>query len=156
MLFVVFTLLCFFLEYDYKYEIFQVLGLVDAEAETDVLDQLKKDYPYLKGSGYKEVWIYQLVNKTPTITNLVLDGSQQLFNNQQELEIVNKIFSKLHELNAFTDVQLDFIDGNSYYFLGFSDALQEIRIDLHESIISVYDRYITEKHFVHFGDYQLL
>jgi hypothetical protein len=44
---------------------------------------------------------------------------------------------------------------DSFYFEALSDALQELRIDIYDGMIEIYDRYITEKHFVHFGDFQL-
>jgi hypothetical protein len=136
----------------YEYENFQVLGLVDAEAETDILEQLKNENPYLIESGYKEVWIYQLLSKTPIITNLVPEKKYEPFNNQKEKELVYRISGKLLELNAFSDIRFDFADGSSFFFEGYSDALQEIRVDLNENILRVYDRYIAEKHIVHFGD----
>jgi hypothetical protein len=74
------------------------------------------------------------------------------FNNQKEKELVYRILGKLLELNAFSDIRFDYVDGSSFFFKGYSDALQEIRVDLNENILRVYDRYIAEKHIVHFGD----
>jgi hypothetical protein len=78
------------------------------------------------------------------------------FNNQKEKELVYRILGKLLELNAFSDIRFDYVDGSSFFFEGYSDALQEIRVDLNENIIRVYERYIAEKHFVHFGDYSII
>ena len=39
---------------------FRVLGFVCAESELAAFDKLKEEYHYLKGSGFDEVWFYQI------------------------------------------------------------------------------------------------
>ncbi|MEH6996093.1 hypothetical protein V7075_25895, partial [Neobacillus drentensis] len=68
--------------------------------------------------------------------------------------IVNKITSIL-ESNGYTDILYDYFLDNSYFFEAYSDAFQEIRVDVKDVGIKVFDRYIGEKHFVHFGNFKL-
>ena len=67
---------------------------------------------------------------------------------------VTKITDILKQ-NGYSDVEFDYIEENEFYFEGYSDALQEIRVDLKGTKLSVYDRYVAEKHYVHFGDFSI-
>jgi hypothetical protein len=53
------------------------------------------------------------------------------------------------------DIVYDYRDNDSCYFEGYSDALVEIRVDINGDVAKVYDRYITDKHFVYFRDFKL-
>ncbi|WP_169802762.1 hypothetical protein [Neobacillus soli] len=68
--------------------------------------------------------------------------------------MVKKMTTFLKE-NGFTNITYDYCSGDSYYFEGYSDVLQEIRVDIRDKEISIFDRYITEKHYVHFGSFKL-
>jgi hypothetical protein len=123
---------------DTIYENFQVLGFVIAPTKETAVGKLKEYYPYLDRSGFDEVWIYQLRSRNPHITYLGIDQAEDEFDDEFKREIV-----------------FDFFDENSYFFEAYSDAFQEIRVDVKDEMIEVYDRYIAEKHLVHFGDYKL-
>jgi hypothetical protein len=140
---------------DSIYENFQVLGYVQAESENLVAKKLKEEYEYLHDSGFDEIWMYRLVDKNPYITYLGEEETIEIsYEDLDEKELVERLTNILKE-NGFADIKYDYHDENSYYFEAFSDAVQEIRIDIENKVIKVYDKYITEKHFVHFGDYQL-
>lgn len=68
----------------------------------------------------------------------------------------NKI-KELLEKNGYSEVEFDYQDENEYFFEGESDALQQIRVDVSEDKkqLSVYDRYVEEKHYVHFGNFTI-
>jgi hypothetical protein len=139
---------------DTIYENFQVLGFVIAPTKETAVGKLKEYYPYLDRSGFDEVWIYQLRSRNPQITYLGIDQAEDEFEDEFKREIVRKITCIL-KVNGFTDITYDYFDENSYFFEAYSDAFQEIRVDVKDEMIEVYDRYIAEKHFVHFGDYKL-
>jgi hypothetical protein len=52
------------------YENFQVLGFVHAESSKAALEKLKEENHCISGSGFNEVWIYQLISGSPFITYL--------------------------------------------------------------------------------------
>lgn len=61
------------------------------------------------------------------------------------------------EKNGYSNVVLDYQDENQYFFEGESDAFQQIRVDVSDdnNQISIYDRYIEEKHYAHFGNFTI-
>jgi hypothetical protein len=132
----------------------QVLGFVFASTKETVLRKLIENFPYLNGSGFDEVWIYQLRSKNPHVTYYGLEGADNEIEDKVESKIVNKITSIL-ESNGYTDIFYDYFLDNSYFFEAYSDAFQEIRVDVKDEGIEVFDRYIGEKHFVHFGNFKL-
>jgi hypothetical protein len=139
---------------DTIYENFQVLGFVNAPTIEVALENLKVNYPYLNGSGFDEVWIYQLKSQNPHITNLGIDKVEDNFEYDFEREMVHKITLILKE-NGYSNIGYNYCDENSYFFEGFTDAFQEVRVDVMANKINIYDRYIAEKHFVHFGDFNI-
>jgi hypothetical protein len=66
------------------------------------------------------------------------------FEDEFERELVNKIVSILKE-NGYTDICYDYRDENFYFFDGYTDAHLEIRGEVNDENIEVYDRYISEK-----------
>lgn len=137
---------------DNCYGNFQVLGFANAYSEEGALEQLIEKYDYLNGSGFEEIWIYPLETRTPYITYLQDETTEKdEFNDNNAT--VNKIIEILKE--NFTNITFDYTVEDSYYFEAFSDALQEVRVDLVGNTIEVYDKYITEKHFVFLGRFQL-
>jgi hypothetical protein len=139
---------------DTFYENFQVLGFVTATTKEAALGRLEENYSYLKGSGFDEVWLYQLRSSNPYITYLGLEQTGDEFEDDFEREKVHKITIILKE-SGYSDITYDYFNKNSYFFEAYSDAFQEIRVDVKNETIEVYDRYIGEKHFVHFGDFKL-
>jgi hypothetical protein len=137
---------------DTIYENFQVLGIVNAATIEDAVESLKVNYPYLNGSGFDEVWIYQLKSQNPHISNLGIDKVDDNFEDDFEREMVQKITVILKE-NGYSRITYDYYDENSYFFEALTDAYLEVRVDVLDNKIEVYDRYIAEKHFVHFGDF---
>ncbi|MEH7114964.1 hypothetical protein V7124_21780 [Neobacillus niacini] len=130
-------------------ENFQVLGFVQADSVVDAFEKLKEEYHYLKGSGFNEVWIYQIISGSPYVTYLGDDSED----NELKDELVKKIINILIE-NGYYDIVFDFRDDDSFHFEGYSDAFQEIRVDVDGEMVKVYDRYIGEKHFVHMGNFR--
>ncbi|MEH7114970.1 hypothetical protein V7124_21810 [Neobacillus niacini] len=139
---------------DTFYENFQVLGFVTATTKEAALVKLKENYSYINGSGFDEVWIYQLRFSNPNITYLGIEQEEDEFEDDFEREMVHKITCILEE-NCYTDITYDYFEEDSYFFEAYSDAFQEVRVDVKDETIEVYDRYIAEKHFVHFGDIKL-
>lgn len=140
--------------YEERVENFQVLGFVLANSGQDALIEFKDKYHYLSGCGFNETWIYPLESKTPYIAYIEEGSDEEEFEDEEERVIVEKIIYILKE-HGFTDIIYDYRSDNSYNFEAYSDAMQEIRVDIEGEKISVYDRYITEKHYVHFGDFNL-
>jgi hypothetical protein len=140
---------------DSVFENFQVLSFIQAESEDLVVKKLKEENEYLHDSGFDEIWIYRLININPYITYLGKEKSNKVsYECHDEKELV-EVITKILKENGFTNTQYDYHDENSYYFEAFSDAPQEIRVDIDNKMIKVYDRYISEKHYVYFGEYQL-
>ncbi|NHC42662.1 hypothetical protein G6549_22320 [Bacillus sp. MM2020_1] len=135
---------------------FQVLGFVDAISEVDAVEKLKQEYQYLNGSGFDEVWIYQIRNSRPLITFLEKErsGTNYEIEDGMEREIVEKITNILIQI-GYSDLVYDYCSDDSYHFEGYSDAFQEIRVDVEGEKIEVYDRYLGEKHFVYSGNFKL-
>ena len=130
-------------------ENFQVLGFVQADSVTDALEKLKEENHYLRGNGFDEVWIYQLTSGSPFVTYLG-DESEK---DQLKDELVEKIKNILID-NGYYDIVYNFRDNDAFHFEGYSDAFQEIRVDVEGEMVKVYDRYIGEKHFVHMGNFK--
>jgi hypothetical protein len=126
------------------------LGFVKAESSVAALEIFKEENDYISSSGFDEVWIYQLSSGSPYISYLGNEGEEKEF----EDERVEKIINVLKD-NGYFDIVFDYKTDDSYHFEGYSDAYQEIRVDLEGEIVKVYDRYIAEKHYVHMGDFKL-
>jgi hypothetical protein len=133
-------------------ENFQVLGFVKAETKVHALKQLQKEYDYLKESGFEEVWIYPLENQNPYIT--YLEPCIANLKANDETELIYKITSILKEI-GFINSKYAGRHGNSLHFDAYLNVLLQIRVDLNGNEISVYVRYITEKHFVHNGNFKV-
>ncbi|WP_193747785.1 hypothetical protein [Neobacillus niacini] len=110
---------------DTIYENFQVLGFVIASTKEAALGKLKENYPYLNGSGFDEVWIYQLRTRNPHITYLGIDNPDDNFEDDFEKEMVHKITCILKE-NGYSNITYDYYDENSYFFEAYSDAFHEV------------------------------
>lgn len=137
------------------YENFQVLGIVNAETKEEISLKLKQDYEYLTNSTFNEIWIYPLESTNPYITFLELESSKAIsYEICDDNNTISKIIAILKE-HDFSKISFDYQEKDSYYFEGYSDALQEIRVDHNGDKISIYERYIPEKHYVHFGDFHL-
>jgi hypothetical protein len=132
------------------FENFQVLGFVHAESNVAALKKLKEENQHISGSGFDEVWIYQLSSERPYIYYLGNDAEEEEF----EDERVKKIINVIKDIGYF-NIVFDYKTDNSYYFEGYSDTYQEIRVDFEIELVKVYDRYIGEKHFVHMGNFKL-
>ncbi|MFB3164538.1 hypothetical protein ABLO26_24560 [Neobacillus sp. 179-J 1A1 HS] len=137
-------------------ENFQVLGFTFAKSEEAALKNLKEKYPYLNGSGFDEVWIYKLASNKPLIKHLGKEQMDEQFEDEFEREMVkvNNITRILKD-NGYTDICFDYRDEEFYFFEGYTDAHLEIRVEVKEENIEIYDRYLSEKHFVHFGNFKL-
>jgi hypothetical protein len=61
--------------------------------------------------------------------------------------MVDKITKALEKAGYF-DISFDYEKDNSYYFEAYSDAPQEVRVDIEGNTLSIYDRYFEDKHFV--------
>jgi hypothetical protein len=142
---------------DDLYENFQVLGFVSAMSAKESLGQLIKNQPYIASSGFDEVWIYSLENRIPLITYFTDDGNQTYpvtpYLNLEEKEQIEKIIKFLQEINAYSNISYDYSEGDLYYFEGYSDAYIEIKVEILDGMMRVYDRYITDKHFILLGEY---
>ncbi|MEH7073828.1 hypothetical protein [Neobacillus drentensis] len=138
------------------YDNFQVLGFVYAESEAAAFEKLKEEYHYLNGSGFDEVWFYQIINRKPYINYLGKEFSlpENEIEDITEQEMVNKVTNILAD-NGYSDIVFDYRSDDSYYFEAYTDAIQEIRVDSDGETIKVYDRYIGEKHFVHLGNFNV-
>lgn len=135
-------------------ENFQVLGFVFAESEESALKNLKDKYPYLNGSGFDEVWIYKLAYNKPRIKHLGKQHLDDRFEDEFEREIGNKII-RILKVSGYTDICFDYRDEEFYFFEGYTDAHLEIRVEVKDKNIEVYDRYVSEKHFVHFKNFKI-
>jgi DNA-binding CsgD family transcriptional regulator len=69
---------------DTIYENFQVLGFVFASTKEAALGKLKENYPYLKGSGFDELWIYQLSDDEVPMSEDLAYKILQEFTTQKE------------------------------------------------------------------------
>lgn len=74
-----------------RYENFQVLGFVAADTEQAALQKLEEEYSYLQNSGFSEIWIYPLENKSPYITYLSIEPSKVEYEDDIEKEIIEQI-----------------------------------------------------------------
>ncbi|WP_066309094.1 hypothetical protein [Bacillus sp. FJAT-29814] len=66
--------------------------------------------------------------------------------------MVEKITGILNEI-GFANISYDYRDDNSYYFDAYSDVLVEIRVGIDGEVAKVFEKYITDKHFVFFGNF---
>lgn len=139
---------------DIIYENFQVLGFMNAATKEVALGKFKENYPYLNGSGFDEVWIYKLSSNKPYIDYLENEQVDDRFEDEFEREIVNKIVLILQR-SGYTDICYDYRNKDFYFFEGYTDTHLEIRVEVKDENIEVYDRYLSEKHFVHFGNFKL-
>lgn len=71
-----------------------------------------------------------------------------------DCKMVEKVTKILMEI-GYSDLIYDYCSDDSYHYQGYSDAFQEIRVDVDGEKIEVYDRYMGEKHFVHMGTFKL-
>jgi nuclear transport factor 2 (NTF2) superfamily protein len=95
-----------------------------------------------------------LVQKSPYITYLTLEPTEDRFEDESEKEMVKKVTAIIEKL-GFTDIAYDYRDDSSYYFEAYSGALEEVRVDIEGNVAKVYDRYITDKHFVYLDEFTL-
>jgi hypothetical protein len=81
---------------DTIYENFQVLGFVFASTKEAALGKLKENYPYLKGSGFDELWIYQLSDdEVPMSEDLAYKILQEFTTQHKKKRNLKRILSLL-------------------------------------------------------------
>jgi hypothetical protein len=76
-------------------------------------------------------WIYQIIETRPFITFLEKESSVIKYEivDDMEREMVEKITNIFIEI-GYSNLVYDYCSDDSYHFEGYSDAFQEIRVDV--------------------------